>query len=513
MNVIEARDVWKIFDATVALRGAHLRVEKGSIHALVGENGAGKSTLIKILTGVHHADRGVLRMDGVERVFSSPQEAIDAGIGTVYQERNLVPEFSLSENLFLHAPPTRAGFVQYERMHREARGWLERVGLFIDPRTPAGLLSAAQRQLVEIARALALEARVLFLDEPTASITEREASVLFGILRELRDRGSAILFVSHKLEEVFALCDRITVIRDGETIIGAGTRTELTQDDVITAMVGRSITQSAYRDSGRDEHKPPLLEIKGLATRFGHRNVGLAVRPGQVAGLYGLVGAGRTELARAILGLDRIEGGEIQIRGGRAEIANPHVALSRYRIGYMSEDRKGEGLILPHSISHNVGVTIWDRLKATLGYITPERERRKVGSIVERLGVRLRSLDQAVGQLSGGNQQKVSVAKWLAADVDILIIDEPTIGVDVRTKEDMYHLIEELARMGKAVLMISSDLAEIVRLSDIIHVMANKRLIAELPNSGDYALISGQVMKVIVSSQSRVISEPLRTAS
>jgi len=502
-KAVEAVDVWKSFGATVALRGARLTVDEGSIHALVGENGAGKSTLIKILTGVHRVDRGSVRLAGKEHAFASPQEAIAAGVSAVYQERNLIPEFSVSENLFLHDPPTRAGFVQHDRMERAARGWLNQVGLSIDPGTIAGTLGAAQRQLVEIARALARRAKVLFLDEPTASITEREASVLFELLRELRDQGTAILFVSHKLEEIFALCDRVTVIRDGETILDARRRAELSENDVITAMVGRSMVLSGRNASQAGERKRALLEVRGLATRFGHRDVNLDLRPGEVAGLYGLVGAGRTELARAILGLDRIEAGELRLNGQVVQIANPHMALARHRIGYVSEDRKGEGLILPHSISHNVGITIWDRLKSAFSYITPQRERGRTGPMVEQLAVRMRDIDQPVGQLSGGNQQKVSVAKWLVADVDMLVIDEPTIGVDVRTKEEMYQLIEDLARQGKAILVISSDLAEIVRLSDVIHVMAGKRLVAEFGNMGNYAELSERIMKAIISSQAR----------
>ena len=396
----------------------------------------------------------------------------------------------------------RAGFIRYDAMYRNAQVWLDRVNLKINPRVPAGKLSAAHRQLVEIARALALESKVLLLDEPTASITEREALMLFDILRDLRDQGSAILFVSHKLEEVFALCDRITVIRDGETVLAAAQRADVSRSDVITAMVGRPISFAARTVKKPESDLPPVLELRKLATRFGHKDINLSLRPGEVAGLYGLVGAGRTELARAVLGLDHVEAGEIRLSGRSVHISNPHLALQEYRVGYVSEDRKGEGLILPHAIRHNVGITVWDRLKSSLGYVTPHREREAVAPIVDRLAVRLRSLEQSVEQLSGGNQQKISVAKWLAADVDVLIVDEPTIGVDVRTKEEMYLLIEELARIGKAQLIISSDLAEIVRLSDIIYVMANKQLIAAVSNSGDYRALSQHVMQAIIEAQS-----------
>jgi ribose transport system ATP-binding protein len=501
MSAVEARDIWKAFDGTFALRGARLTVEPGSIHALIGENGAGKSTLIKAITGVHQADRGEVRTDGQERHFSSPQDAIAAGISAVYQERNLVPEFSVAENLFLHRPPQRGRFLDYDRMYAEARPWLERVGLDVDPRSRAGHLSVAQGQIVEIARALALEAKVVLLDEPTASITAREAGVLFGILRELRDSGSAILFVSHKLEEVFALCDRITVLRDGETILDGAARDTLTQADVITAMVGRSVTFAERHATAEAPAGEPVLELRDVATRHGHEGVDLAVPAGRVVGLYGLVGAGRTELAKTIMGLDRIEGGEVRLRGEPVRIRNPHEALHTHRIGYVSEDRKGEGLILAHAIRHNVGITIWDRLKGALGFITPARERREVEPVIKKMDVKLAGLDQPVGQLSGGNQQKVSVAKWLASDIDVLIIDEPTIGVDVRTKEEMYLLIEELASRGKAVLLISSDLPEVIRISDSILVMANQRIVAEMDNSGDYGSLSESIMAAIIAAQ------------
>jgi ribose transport system ATP-binding protein len=504
MSAVEAREVWKAFEGALALRGASLNVRGGSIHALIGENGAGKSTLIKTITGVHHADRGAVLIGGEERHFSRPQEAMAAGISAVYQERNLVPEFSVAENLFLHSPPRRAGFLRYEKMYREAEPWLERVGLKVDPRAPAAGLSVAQGQLVEIARALALEAKVLLLDEPTASITEREAGVLFDILRELRDRGSAILFVSHKLEEVFALCDQITVLRDGETILDAAARSELTQTDVITAMVGRSVTFAERHTSAVAADGPPLLELRDVATSLGHEGVSLSVPRGSVVGLYGLVGAGRTELAKSILGLGRIEGGEMLLRGEPVRIRNPHDALHSHRIGYVSEDRKGEGLILAHSVSQNVGITIWDRIKSRGGFVTPARERRHVAPVIERMDVKLSGLDQPAGQLSGGNQQKVSVAKWLASDIDLLIVDEPTIGVDVRTKEEMYLLIEDLAARGMGVLMISSDLSEVIRISDSILVMADNRLIAEIDNTGDYGSLSQEIMAAIIAAQTPV---------
>lgn len=499
MSAIDARDIWKSFAGTAALSGVSLAIEPGSIHALVGENGAGKSTLIKILTGVHQADRGTLTIRGREQTFSRPEDAIAAGISAVHQERNLVPAFSVAENLFLHAPPLRAGFLDYRRLNRDAALWMNRVGLAVPPELRAGALSVAQGQLLEIARALALQAEVLLLDEPTASVTEREAAVLFARLRELRDAGRAMLFVSHKLDEVFALCDRVTVIRDGRTILDAVPRADLTQKDVVTAMVGRSINFGARPASpAKEMSEAPRLALQGVSTGFGHERVDLDLRGGEIVGLYGLVGAGRTELARAMLGLEPITAGRLLRDGAPIRVRDPREALLTHRIGYVSEDRKGEGLILRHPIRHNVGITLWDRLSGALGFVTPGRERHGIGPTIDRMAVRLASLDQPVSELSGGNQQKISVAKWLASDVDVLVIDEPTVGIDVRTKEDMYGLIEQAKVAGVAVLVISSDLAEVIRISDRILVMAGKRIVHETPNVGTYQDLSEDILHAIV---------------
>ena len=502
-GALEAEAIRKAFGGTVALDGVDLALAPGSVHALIGENGAGKSTLIKILTGVHRADEGTVRTDGVARRFDGTDDAINAGIGAVFQERNLLPHFSVAENLFLHAPPRRFGFLDRSRMNRDAREWLDRVGLDLSPDRVAGTLTPAQGQLVEIARALALQARVLLLDEPTASITERETAVLFARLRELRDAGGALLFVSHKLEEVFALCDRITVIRDGRTVLRGVERTAVTRGDIVTAMVGRTVTVGERRTAhvaAPAALGPARLALRGVDTAFGHRRIDLALHPGRIVGLYGLVGAGRTELAHAVVGLGRVTGGAIVADGRPIRPQSPRTALLAHRIGYVSEDRKKEGLILAHPIRHNAAIAIWSRIGGTLGFVTPARERRAVAPVIADLAVRFASLDQNVGELSGGNQQKVSLAKWIASDVDVLIIDEPSVGVDLRTKEEMYGVIEGLAARGKAVLVISSDLAEIVRLADDILVMAAKRLVLALPNTGSYGTLSERIMGAIVGA-------------
>ena len=507
-------NVFKSFEGAAALRDVSLTMRPGTIHALIGENGAGKSTLIKVMTGVHRPDRGRVVVNGADVSFHRPQDALSSGISVVHQERNFVPELSVAENIFLHTPPRRIGFLHYDRLFADAQPWLEMVGLPIDPRTPARELSVAQAQLLEVARALARQARILLLDEPTASLTDQDTASFFQLLRKLRDSGGAILFVSHRLREIFDLCDRVTVLRDGQTILDDADVRELTHDSVITAMVGREIAR--HRRHGAPVATAPavsdqasVLELRGVSTAFGHSLVNLSISAGRIVGLYGLIGAGRTELAKAIIGLIPIDEGQLLFRQQPVTIRSPFDALHKYGIGYVSEDRKGEGLILDHSIGKNVGITIWQRLGRRLGLITPTMEDAAIGPVVNRMGVKFHRIEQAVYELSGGNQQKVSVAKWLASDVEVLIIDEPTIGVDVRTKEEMYQLVEALAVAGKAILVISSDLEEIVRIADTILVMADKQLVAELPNDGNYASLSSAIFQAILSAASAGTQAPV----
>ena len=493
---LEAAGVSKSFPGVKALDRVDFRLMPGEIHALLGENGAGKSTLIKILTGVHLPDEGSLSLFGQPVRLASPRDALKAGVGAVHQERNLVTRFSVGENIMLERLPARLGLVDYGRVHAEAGRWLKQLDLAVDPRTPVSRLSVAQMQLVEIAKGLALEARVLLLDEPTASITPHEALALFRLLRRLAGEGVAVVFVSHKLEEVFELCDRVTVLRDGGNACSGEDLGGLTQRDLVRLMVGR--------DEAARAAKPPAgppgevaLELEGVATAFGHRDVSLSLRRGEILGLYGLVGAGRSELAKALLGLVPVTAGTVRVRGREARIGSPGEALRRWRIGYVSEDRKGEGLILPHTLRRNVAITVWHRLGRLLGIVTDCAERRTVAPFVERLAIRAPSQLVPVRTLSGGNQQKVSVAKWLAARVEVLIVDEPTVGVDVRTKAYLHELLRELADGGTAVLLISSDMPEMVALADRILVMRVGRLTGEVPNSRDYGPVSHAIMDLI----------------
>ena len=496
--LLEVHDLSKAFPGVQALNGVSLSLYPGEILALVGENGAGKSTLIKILTGLYQADSGSIHIAGEPAAAQSPQDAIARGIAVVPQERNLIPRFSVGENLFLDAPPRARSIIDYDKVHEDAQRWLELLELDVDPRTPVARLSVAQMQLVEIARALSHEGRILLLDEPTASITPHETTTLFRVLRRLRDHGVGMVFVSHKLEEVFDLCDHITVLRDGKNAGPQRPTSELTRDDVITLMVGR---ESIARElpPRTSEKSGTALELRGVATAWGARDIDLKVGYGEIVGLYGLVGAGRTELARAIIGADEIVAGEVLVAGQPARISSVAEALGRYRIGYVSEDRKDEGLILIHSVVKNVTVTVWSRLQNAAGWITGASERASAEPMVERLEIKAPSLSTVVSSLSGGNQQKVSLAKWLTAGVDVLIIDEPTVGIDVRTKGNLHELIWELAGQGLAVLLISSDMPEMVHLADRIVVMRDGRIVGELDNSRVYDEASQRIMGFIQS--------------
>ena len=494
---LELSDISKSFPGVKALREVSLRLEPGSIHALLGENGAGKSTLIKIVTGVQSPDSGEMRVSGRPVSFANPLQAIKAGIGVVHQERNLIPRFSVGENILLDR--IAAGAVRpidYDAVHEEAARWLRLLDLDIDPSRPVSELNVATAQMIEIVRALSQQSRVLLMDEPTASLTLHETEALFRILRRLRDQSVAVLFVSHKLEEVLELCDAVTVLRDGANACPSRSLAGMRRGDIVSLMIGRA---EPILDLGRakQDDRPAALTLAGVATSAGHKDVNLDLRPGEILGLYGLVGAGRSELARAIVGLDRITQGEVRIDATPVRIESPRDALRRFGVGYVSEDRKQEGVILSHGVLANVGVTVWSRLKGTLGFLRDATIEHFVAPVLGVLEVKASTRDQPVENLSGGNQQKVSLAKWLAAGTRILIIDEPTVGIDIKTKAYFHQLIHKLAREGRAVLVISSDMPELIAVSDFILVMNQYRVTGRLANTGDYGEMSHAIMACI----------------
>ncbi len=494
---LEISGIKKAFPGVLALDNVSLRLRGGEIQALMGENGAGKSTLIKILTGVYRPEAGKIVIDGKEAHFGSPRDALNAGISVVHQERNLITEFSVAENIALENLPTRGpGWVDYKRVNRDAQKWLKPLGLDVKPTDKVKYLSVAQMQLIEVAKALSLESQVLLLDEPTASITPHETTFLFNLLRRLRDQGVAILFVSHKLEEIFELCDRVTILRDGRNTALDSDLKKMSHQELVTLMIGRDEMIQELPPK-KVETEQPALEVRNLSTEAGVKGINFSLYPGEILGLYGLIGAGRTELARGIFGADKITSGDILIEGKSVQIKGVRNAVDRHRLGYVSENRKEEGLILTHSIISNISITVWPRVRQLFGWIRDRAEKEVVEPYVQKLQIKTPSIFQTVGNLSGGNQQKVSLSKWLAADVKVLIIDEPTVGIDIKTKNYFHELIWELASRGLAILLISSDMPEMVRLADRIMVMRNKTMVGEIKNNHRYEEISQKIGELI----------------
>ena len=479
--MLEIRSISKSFPGVAALSDVSVDVRPGEIHALLGENGAGKSTLMRIMCGLLKPDSGRMTLGGRPLVFEDAHDAIESRISIVHQEIQVVPLASVAENIMLDKLSAfrRGPFLDWRRLEEEARRYMGMVGLTVPCQTAAGTLSAAQKQLASIARALSSGARVLLLDEPTSSLTLHEARTLFALLRRLKAEGVAIVFVSHRLEEVLELCDIVTVLRDGR-LIGTRPRRELDRDAIVEMMIGRSM-RDAHRGFLPVREGTPVLEVRKLKSEF-FDGLDLALRPGEILGLYGLVGSGRTELARTLIGEYPYSGGEIRVRGERARIRSVHDALHRYRIGYVSENRKEDGLILGASVTTNIAITIWPKLSGLLpGFLSPRRELEKSREMIARLEIRTPSPAQTVANLSGGNQQKVSIAKWLVAGCDILIIDEPTVGVDVGAKAYIHELIWRMAsEEGKGVLLISSDMPEMIALARRILVFKQFRIVAEL---------------------------------
>jgi len=506
--IFEARGIEKVFPGVRALDGVSLSLLPGSIHALLGENGAGKSTLIKVITGVHRPTAGQLLLGGEEIHLSSTHDAIAKGIGVVHQERNLIPRFSVAENIHLEQLGGHAlQPINYAELNRKARRWLEELQFDVDPATPVYELSVAKMQLVEIAKALSLQSRVLLLDEPTASLTSGETDTLFTILRRLRDNGVSLVFVSHKLEEVQEICDRVTVLRDGVNACESQPTAGLSRQDLVRLMIGRGENGGSWRK--RDVAANPVaLELRNVATAIGHRGIDLSVRKGEILGLYGLVGAGRTELAKAIMGRIAVTGGEVLVEGQQVRITSVADAIHRHGLGYVSEDRKTEGLILPHSVLANAGIVIWRKLAGFLGDLSDAAVQRSVVPYLEQLEVKTPSLAQIVGNLSGGNQQKISVAKWLAAGVKVLIVDEPSVGIDIKTKAYLHDLLRDLANQGTAVVVITSDMPEMVALADRIVVMNDYRVQGEVENTGVYDTMSYAIMSLIHREEEDRAVEP-----
>lgn len=479
--ILALTGVGKQFPGVVALDDVSFDLRPGEVHVLVGENGAGKSTLVKLLSGIYQPDSGQITYDGRPVTIPGPSDAQHMGISTVHQELNLVPDLDIGRNIMLGREPMLVpGVIDYRRLYRIAAEPLAALGLPLDPRRRVRTLGIALQQAVEIAKALVANARVLILDEPTAAITAEESEQLFAIVRQLRARGTAIIFISHHLEEAFEIGDRVTVLRDGR-LVRTMPLAETNQAEIIRLMVGRELTrQFPARDVTAGE---VALRVRNVSRAGVLHDISFEVRRGEVLGLAGLVGAGRTEVARAIFGIDRIDQGEIEVHGRPVRIADARDAV-REGIALLPEDRKGQGLVLLMSVSDNVVLAAPGRIPGPGGLVPPSGRAAIAERFVNELRIRTPSVRQRVRLLSGGNQQKVVLSKWLLTEADVFIFDEPTRGIDVGAKVEVYRLMNGLLERGAAIIMISSELPEVLGMSDRILVMRGGRVVAEFPGKG-----------------------------
>ena len=477
-------DIHKAFPGVKALDGVSFDVRPGEIHGLVGENGAGKSTLIKILSGAYQPDSGVIEWEGQRVHIANPLHAQQLGIATIYQEFNLIPPLTIAENVFIGREPGRGVFLSWPTLYRQTRAVIDRLGIDLDPRRIVRTLSVAEQQMVEVARALSMKSRLIVMDEPTATLTENEVAQLMSIMRELKAQGLSIIFISHHIEEALQICDRITVLRDGH-LVGTRAINEVTLDEIIRMMVGRSMSE-LFRRSTTYATDEVALRVRNMSRSGNARdpnaivlhNINFEVRRGEILGIAGLVGAGRTELARAIFGVDRFSSGEIEVDGRPVKIRSPRDAI-RYGLGLVPEDRKQQALFLRLAVRTNMSLAALGRLVRFVDFVSARAENELIESYRKALNIHMTGPEQRVANLSGGNQQKIVIARWLALKPKVLIVDEPTRGIDVAAKAEVHQLLDELARQGIAIVMISSELPEILSMSDRIITLREGRQTGE----------------------------------
>jgi len=495
--MLDVVNISKSFPGVQALSDVSIKFSKGEIHALLGENGAGKSTLVKIICGIYNQDNGKILLNDKSIKPKSYSDVIKMNISYVSQELRIIPNITVAENIILDQLENfrKAGFISWPKVNKAALEYIEKVGLDVAPSANVNNLSVSQKQLIEIARALVSNSKILILDEPTASISESEIERLFSILKVFKDKGSTIIYVTHKLEEVFLICNRVSVLRDGR-LIGTNKIEDLNKESIIKMMVGRKLKLSTY--GNLDLKNEVVLEVKKLFKKDVCNDINFNLHKGEILGFYGLIGSGRTETAKLIVGLDKKDRGDIFINGEKVVIKTFSNNLYKYKLGYVSENRKEEGLLLNSNIKTNICITLWQKIASRiLKFINDKKELEISKDWIKKLDIRISNLNQKALSLSGGNQQKLSLSKWLAADCDILIIDEPTVGVDVGAKEAMHQIIFNLAKKeSKSIILISSDMPEIIKLSNRIFVFRDKKIVGEIENvdsSADHDLISKKI--------------------
>jgi galactofuranose transport system ATP-binding protein len=476
----------KVFPGAIALDGAHLQVGRNEVHAIVGQNGAGKSTLIKVLNGAYRRDSGQVTLDGQPVDFVSPQQAQRNGVSTIYQEINLVPFRSVAENIFMGREPRRFGMINWPQLNRQASELLDRLNVHIDVRQPLLTYNVALQQMVAIARAVSFESRIVIMDEPTSSLDAGEVATLFDVIRGLKHTGVSVIYISHRLDELHQACDRVTIMRDGRTIDDRP-MTNITKLEIVALMLGKELGEvrkagaTGFRDRAVVGEAAPLLEARNVKRPRMLKDASVTVRPGEIVGLAGLLGSGRTELARVIFGADRMESGEIRYGSRDSAFHSPAEAI-KAGIGLCSEDRKVDGIVPYMSVRENLTLAALPLLAAN-GVVDQEKQRKIVDRFIARLGIKTANPDQPIRELSGGNQQKVLLARWLCLNPKLLILDEPTRGIDVGAKAEIQGLIDELADGGLGVLMISSEIEEIAEGSDRVTVLSEGVTVAEMDRS------------------------------
>lgn len=482
------QNIRKVFSGVVALDDVNFELRRGEVHSLVGENGAGKSTLIKVMTGAYLRDGGEILLEGNPVNFRSPEDAQRAGVVAVYQEVNLLMFRTVAENIFLNREPRRFGFLDWKQMNREAGEILKRLGLNIKPKDVLGSLNIAMRQMVAIARGVSLGAKVLVLDEPTSSLTEKEVHILYDVIRRLKAEGVGIVYISHRFDELYAVCDRVTILRDGK-YVGTRDLAGLERIDLVCLMLGKQredlekkgATAFGEHHAGETADQPPLLQTENLTRGRRMQDVSLSVKKGEILGMAGLLGSGRTDVARSIFGADNREKGRIVLDGKEINPRQPNDAI-RAGIAFLSEDRKAEGIIPDLSVRENLTLAALPALTSA-GIVSRAKQTEIVEKFMRRLGIKASSAEQKIRELSGGNQQKVLLARWLCRNPKFLLLDEPTRGIDIGAKGEIQALVNELAKEGLGVLMISSELEELVEGSDRVVVMRDGKLSAELRGS------------------------------